>query len=63
MFEEEMRQRYGKQAEQDYPVRRLHDEIFSIKNVIFITNTKPDLITNIGICLKHFFARGLSRGL
>ncbi len=59
MFEEEMRQRYGKQANQDYPVRRLHEEIFSINNIIFITNTKPDLIINIGTCLKHFFARGL----
>ena len=59
MFEEEMRQRYGKQAEQCYPVRRLHEEIFSINNVIFISNTKPDLVTNIGICLKHFLARGL----
>ncbi len=59
MFREEMQRRYGSQADRDYPVRQLHDEIFTINNIIFISNTKPDLISNIGICLKHFFARGL----
>jgi hypothetical protein len=59
MFEEEMLRHYGQSAPQKYPVKRLHNEIFSINNVIFITNTKPDIIANIGICLKHFFARGL----
>jgi hypothetical protein len=59
MFEEEMQRRYGESARQEYPVRRLHNEIFTINNVIFISNTKPDIVSNIGICLKHFFARGL----
>jgi hypothetical protein len=60
MFEDEMQRRYGKSAQQNYPVERLHNEIFSINNIIFITNTKPTLVSNIGICLKHFFARGLT---
>lgn len=59
MFEEEMLRRYGESAQQEYPIRRLHNEIFSIKNVIFISNTKPGIVSNIGVCLKHFFARGL----
>lgn len=58
MFEEEMRRRYGESAQQEYPVRRLHNEIFSINNIIFISNTKPGIVSNIGICLKHFFAQG-----
>ena len=61
MFEEEMRRRYGESAQQEYPVQRLHNEIFSINNIIFISNTKPGIVSNIGICLKHFFARGLVR--
>jgi hypothetical protein len=59
MFEEELQKRYGKLAEHHYPVRRVHEEIFSINNLIFISNTKPDLIINIGRCLKHFLAKGL----
>jgi len=58
MFEEEMQRRYGESA-QKYPVRRLHNEIFTINNIIFITNTKPGIVSNIGICLKHFFAQDL----
>lgn len=61
MFEQEIQRRYGESAQQGYPVRRLHNEIFSINNIIFITNTKPDIVSNIGICLKQFFARGLKR--
>ena len=58
MFEEEMWRRYGKQAEQEYPVRRFHDEIFTINNILFISNTKPDLITNLEVCLKQILAAG-----
>ena len=43
MFAEEMRRRYGSCSAQDYPVQRLHDEIFTIQHRLFITNTKPDL--------------------
>ena len=59
MFEAELTRRYGESAMQSYPVQRLHHEIFAIKNIIFLTNTKPDIVSNLGICLKHFFARGL----
>ena len=33
MFEEEMQRRYGEQAHQNYPVQRLHEEIFTINNI------------------------------
>ncbi|GAK60242.1 hypothetical protein U27_00133 [Candidatus Vecturithrix granuli] len=56
MFAEEMRCRYGSRAEQDSPVQRLHDEIFTIQHSLFITNTKPDVIANLRICLKHALA-------
>ena len=54
MFEEELRQRFGSNADSDYPVRELHDEVFVVNNIVFLSNTKPDLIANLGACLKHF---------
>ena len=54
MFEEELRQRFGSHADSDYPVCELHDEVFAVKNMIFLSNTKPDLTTNLGVCLKYF---------
>lgn len=54
MFETELQRRYGSSAQTDYPVQRLQNEIFSINHRVFITNTKPGLISNIGTCLKHF---------
>ena len=59
MFEKEIRNRYGDQVSQNYLLQRVHREIFSINKAIFITNTKPDLISNLEICLKHFLAKGL----
>lgn len=56
MFAEEMRRRAGKSAEQDYPVQRLHDEIFTIQRRLFLTNTKPEVAANLRICLKHALA-------
>ncbi len=61
MFEEETQRRYGTSAHQNYPVQRLHNEIFTINNLIFIANTKPGIVSNIRTCLKHFFAKGLKR--
>ena len=56
MFAAEMRRRAGKSAEQDYPVQRLHDEIFTIQRRLFLTNTKPDVNANLRICLKYALA-------
>lgn len=56
MFAEEMRRRYGDASEQAFPVQRLHDEIFTIQRRLFLTNTKPDLISNLRICLRHVLA-------
>lgn len=56
MFAAEMCRRTGKSAEQNYAVQRLHDEIFTIQRHLFITNTKPDVIANLRICIKHALA-------
>lgn len=54
LFEEELRQRFGSRAAQDCPVRRLKDELFAIRDAVFLINTKPDVIGNIGVCLAQF---------
>lgn len=54
LFEEELRQRFGSRAAQDCPVCRLKDELFAIRDAVFLINTKPDLIGNIGACLAQF---------
>jgi hypothetical protein len=42
-------------------VRRVHGEIFTRDDRLFVTNSEPDLIGNLGICLARFFrARGLT---
>jgi hypothetical protein len=42
------------------PLRRVQGEIFSRDDRLFVTNSEPDLIGNLGICLARFFrARGL----
>lgn len=35
-------------------VRRLRDEIFSIKDKVFISNSKPDILNNLGFCIQHY---------
>ena len=59
MFEEEMQRRYGRQAAKNRPVVRLQEEIFTIGNRVFISNSKPDLPTNLTICLRSFLTKSL----
>ena len=58
MFEEEMLRRYGQKAAVEKPVQRLQEEIFTIEERIFISNSKPDLPTNLAVCLKNFLTKG-----
>jgi hypothetical protein len=37
------------------PLRRVQGEIFSRDDRLFVTNSEPDLIGNLGICLARFF--------
>jgi hypothetical protein len=54
MFEEGLKNRFGKESKKIFPVKRVLNEIFSINERVFIINSKPDLIFNIGICIKSF---------
>ena len=54
MFEEELKRRYGKKSRTDYPVNRLVEELFEVKNRIFIINSRKDIAENFAICLRHY---------
>jgi hypothetical protein len=59
MFEEELERRYGRESKALYPVERLIEELFHIRNRIFIVNSKKDLVENFQYCLKHFLRYGV----
>jgi len=59
MFEEELRRKYGRKAKKDYPVNRLVEELFHVRNRIFIINSKKDIFENFSICLRHYFQHTL----
>lgn len=39
------------------PIRRVHGEIFARDDRLFVTNSEPDLVGNLGACLAQFFRR------
>ena len=59
MFEEEFGRRYGKDSKTLYPVERLIEELFHVRNRIFIVNSKKDVVENFQICLKHYLRHGV----
>lgn len=54
MFEEELEKRYGRSSKTLYPVERLFEELFHVRNRIFIVNSKKDVVENFRYCLKHY---------
>lgn len=54
LFQEELANRYGLEADQTHPVMRLMDELFHIHDRIFIVNSRKDVVLNFGTCLNHF---------
>ncbi|MBI5166369.1 MAG: hypothetical protein HY998_01330 [candidate division NC10 bacterium] len=57
MFEEELRRRFGAWARRRHPVKRLFDEVFFLEERVFIVNSKPNLVSNMGRCLRWWFGR------
>lgn len=35
-------------------VKRLHEEIFCVKDRLFIINSSPDIINNLSFCIRHY---------
>ena len=62
MFEEELEKRYGGSSRTLYPVERLYEELFHIRNHIFIVNSKKDVVENLRYCLKHYLRSKISLG-
>lgn len=59
LFEEELVKRYGKEAKRLYPVKRLYEELFHIKDHIFIINSKKDVVENFKFCLRHYLQQNI----
>jgi len=59
MFEEELGRKYGKDSKTLYPVERLIEELFHVRNRIFIVNSKKDVVENFQTCLNHYLRRGV----
>jgi len=59
MFEEELKRRYGRKAKTAYPVNRLMDELFHVRNRIFIINSRKDVFQNFSTCLRHYLRQTL----
>lgn len=56
LFAGELERRLGRHA-QAIPVQRLNGEVFMASDRLFIANSEPDLVGNLGICLAHYFRR------
>jgi hypothetical protein len=54
MFEEVLKKRYGRKSKKLFPVSRLVEELFHVRNRIFIINSKRDIFENFSICLRHY---------
>jgi hypothetical protein len=56
LFADALRRRLGRRA-RAFPVVRLAAEIFRVGDGLFISNSDPDLIANLGVCLAQHFRR------
>ncbi len=59
MFEEELETQYGKDSKTLCPVERLIEELFHVRNRVFIINSKKDVVENFQICLKDYLRHGV----
>lgn len=54
MFETEVERRMGSSWRTKCPLSRLEREIFGIEDRLFVINSDPDLIANLGFCLGRY---------
>jgi hypothetical protein len=62
MFETELQERIGPSWRRKCPLSRLGREIFGVEDRLFLTNSDPDLITNLGFCLGRYLRSRAGRG-
>ncbi len=60
MFEEELKRKHGRRSKTAYPVERLVDELFHVKNRIFIINSRKDVFQNFSICFRHYLRQAMA---
>ena len=59
LFQDKLARQFGAAAE-NYPVRRLQEELFHINHCIFIVNSKHGLMRNIKVCLRDYLRNQLN---
>jgi len=62
MFEEELRKRTGRKSKTLFPVCRLVEELFHVRDHIFIINSRKDIFENVSICLRHYLRHRIFQG-
>ena len=46
-----------------FRIERLERELFTVGGTLFIINSKPDLVTNLGVCIRYYLRnRGMRLG-
>ncbi len=60
MFEEELKRRHGKKSKTAYRVERLVDELFHVRNRVFIINSRKDVFQNFSVCLRHYLRQAMT---
>jgi hypothetical protein len=54
LFQVELSRRAASAGLQAPGVMRLDRELFSIEDTVFIINSRPDIVANIGTCIRHY---------
>ncbi len=59
LFRDELRRRFGARRDA-LTLERVRGEIFGLQDRLFVVNSEPDLVANLGVCLaRHFRAPAL----
>ena len=58
MFEEGLEKMYGEKTKKLFPVQNLKRELYHIKDHLYIINSRPNLISNLLLCVSHFLKSG-----
>jgi len=61
MFEKELQRRFGSSWRKRFPLTRLGRETFGIEDRLFVINSDPDLIANLGFCFGRYHRSPWSR--
>jgi hypothetical protein len=62
LFEEELERRHGKASRELYPVERLRDELFHVRDRVFLVNSQKGVAESFVFCLMHYLRKAQGPG-